>query len=209
MLRYETVESGTLALLRRLMGLEALKDFALVGGTALSLRYGHRLSVDLDLFTDGEMDARQVIAALTEAFGDSFTYRDDQQAKWAVFGFIDGIKVDFVRIPHARNADLQVVDGLRLYTDADIGPMKVEAILHRARKKDYWDIAEILRAHGFQQLMDDHRRKYPKNTILISIARAITYFDDAEEDMDPVSLKGQTWDSVKTEISELVNGHLR
>jgi hypothetical protein len=209
MLRYETVEPGTLALLRRLMGVEALKDFALVGRTALSLRYGHRLSVDLDLFTDGEMDARQVIAALTEAFGDAFTYRDDQQAKWAVFGFIDGIKVDFVRIPHARIADLQVVDGLRLYTDADIGPMKVEAILLRARKKDFWDIAEILRAVGFQQLMDDHRRKYPKSTIPISISRAITYFKDAEEDMDPVSLKGQTWDSVKTEISELVNGHLR
>jgi len=209
MLHYETVDPGTLAVLKRLMGLEALKDFALVGGTALSLRYGHRLSVDLDLFTDGEMDTPQVIAALTDEFGDAFTYRDDQQAKWAVFGFIDGIKVDLVRIPHARIADLQVVDGLRLYTDADIGPMKVEAILHRARKKDFWDIAEILRAQGFQQLMDDHRRKYPKNTILIGIARAITYFHDAEEDMDPVSLKGQTWDSVKTEISKLVNGHLK
>lgn len=209
MLHYETVDPGTLAVLKRLMGLEALQDFALVGGTALSLRYGHRRSIDLDLFTEGEMDARQVIAALTDAFGVAFSYREDQQTKWAVFGFIDGIKVDFVRIPHARITDLEVVDGIRFYTDADIGPMKMEAILHRARKKDFWDIAELLRAHGLQKLMDDHRRKYPKNTIPVSIARAITYFVDAEEDMDPVSLKGQTWESVKTEIGKLVNGHLK
>ena len=43
MLHYETVEPGTLAILKRLMGLDALKDFSLVGGTALALRYGHRL----------------------------------------------------------------------------------------------------------------------------------------------------------------------
>nr|WP_243698923.1 nucleotidyl transferase AbiEii/AbiGii toxin family protein [Flavobacterium sandaracinum] len=30
---------------------EKLKDYILVGGTALALRLGHRLSVDLDLFT--------------------------------------------------------------------------------------------------------------------------------------------------------------
>jgi hypothetical protein len=191
------------------MGLEALKDYALVGGTALALRYGHRLSIDLDLFTDGDLDTHHVIEALTGAFGNAFVYRDDQQTKWAVFGYIDGVKVDIVRIPHTRIADLHVEDGLRLYSDADIGPMKVEAILHRARKKDFWDIAEILRAHGFQQLMADHRRKYPKNTILIGIARAITYFNDAENDMDPVSLKGQTWENVKTEIGESVNVHLR
>lgn len=209
MLHYETVDPGTLAVLKRLMGLEALQDFALVGGTALSLRYGHRRSIDLDLFTDGEMDVRQVIAALTDAFGDAFTYREDQHTKWAMFGFIEGIKIDIVRFPRPRIADLEIVDGIRLYTDAVIGPMKVEAILHRAKKKDFWDIAEIMRTHGFQQLMDDHRRKYPKNTILIGIARAITYFNDAEEDMDPVSLKGQTWGSVKTERCAMVNGHLR
>lgn len=209
MLHYETVDPGTLAVLKRLMGLEALKDFSLVGGTALSLRYGHRRSIDLDLFTEGEMDARQVIAALTDAFGDAFTYREDQQTKWAVFGFIDGIKVDFVRIPHARIADLDVLDGIRLYTDTDIGPMKVEAILHRARKKDFWDIAELLRAHGYKKLLEDHRRKYPKNTIPISISRAITYFVDAEDDVDPVSLQGQTWEEVKAEISRMINGHLK
>jgi hypothetical protein len=44
-------------LLQRLMATELLKEFYLVGGTALALRYGHRVSVDLDLFTDQNFDA--------------------------------------------------------------------------------------------------------------------------------------------------------
>ena len=32
------------------MALPATQEFSLVGGTAMALRYGHRSSVDLDLF---------------------------------------------------------------------------------------------------------------------------------------------------------------
>ena len=50
MLYFETIEPDTLDLLNRLMALPELKEFILVGGTALSLRYGHRKSIDLNLF---------------------------------------------------------------------------------------------------------------------------------------------------------------
>ncbi len=208
MFHYETVAPRTLAVLKQLMAIEALTDFALVGGTALALRYGHRTSVDLDLFMDGEMDREVIIGVLTEAFGSEFTYRDDQVGKWAIFGFIGDVKIDIVRFPHQRIGNLEENDGLRLYSDEDIGPMKIEAILHRAQKKDFWDIDELLRARGLQVLMDDHRRKYPRNTIAISIPRALTYFQDAEDSPDPVSLKGQTWEAVKISIGSMVNRYL-
>lgn len=208
MLHYETVEPGTFALLKRLMGMDALKEFALVGGTALSLRYGHRISVDLDLFTDGELDADALRTALTDEFGDDFVYEQDQQARWAVFCFIQGVKVDLVRLPHARIADLVIEDGIRMYSDADIGPMKIEAILHRAQKKDFWDIEQLLRVHGLKNLMDNHQRKYPRNAILIGIPRALGYFDEAEESEDPRSLNGLSWPEVKRSISRIVNSYL-
>lgn len=50
MLQTKTVEPGTLSLLKELMELPILNNFSLVGGTALSLKYGHRISIDLDLF---------------------------------------------------------------------------------------------------------------------------------------------------------------
>jgi len=45
MLHKETVGNATLELLKKLMADERLKDFVLVGGTALSLQMGHRISI--------------------------------------------------------------------------------------------------------------------------------------------------------------------
>ena len=52
MLHTQTVTGATLGLLKRLMARPELAQFALVGGTNLSLRLGHRKSIDLDLFTN-------------------------------------------------------------------------------------------------------------------------------------------------------------
>jgi hypothetical protein len=44
MLHLETVEPGTFSILKKLMQIPDTADFHLVGGTALSLMYGHRTS---------------------------------------------------------------------------------------------------------------------------------------------------------------------
>ena len=56
MLHTKTVEPGTFSLLKELMEVPTLEHFALVGGTALALRYGHRSSIDLDLFFNERFD---------------------------------------------------------------------------------------------------------------------------------------------------------
>jgi hypothetical protein len=43
--------------LQKFQGDVLFKDFNLVGGTALSLQIGHRLSKDIDLFTAKELDS--------------------------------------------------------------------------------------------------------------------------------------------------------
>lgn len=58
MLHTETVEAGTLALIKRLSGDPVLKNFVLVGGRALSLQLGHRKSIDIDLFSPVAFDAK-------------------------------------------------------------------------------------------------------------------------------------------------------
>ena len=56
MLYKETVSSEMWELLQKLMKDEMLKDFSLVGGTALNLKIGHRISIDIDLFTTKGFD---------------------------------------------------------------------------------------------------------------------------------------------------------
>ena len=51
MLHLGAVESRTLGLLKSLHGIAELQHFYLAGETALALRFGHRLSIDLDFFT--------------------------------------------------------------------------------------------------------------------------------------------------------------
>jgi hypothetical protein len=45
--------------------------------------------------------------------------------------------------------------------------------------------------------------------LAISIPNAISYFAEADASEDPVSLKGQTWESIKRSISQTVSDYLK
>ncbi len=208
MLHTETVESGTLSLLKKLMVLPSLKPFSLVGGTALSLRYGHRSSVDLDLFLHEKFDFKTIENELKIVFGNEFNYESGHR-NVGIFCYIQKVKVDIVYFPHQPIAEIEDVDNIRMYSTADISAMKIQAILGRAKKKDFWDLYELLQHYPLQQLIDWHKQKYPSQMLAISIPNAITYFAEAEESETPVSFKNQTWEQIKKGISKTVSEYLR
>lgn len=208
MLHTETVEPGTLSLLNKLMVLPSLKEFSVVGGTALALRYGHRSSVDIDLFYHERFNHQKIIEELEATFRQRFDYKQ-QHTEFGIFCFIENIKVDIVHFPHKPIAEIEEINNIRLYSAADISAMKIQAILGRAKKKDFWDLHELLRHYPLQQLMDWHKQKYPSQMLAISIPHAVTYFADAEESETPVSFKGQTWEKIKKGISKTVSDYLR
>ena len=87
--------------------------------------------------------------------------------------------------------------------------MKIQAILGRGVKKDFWDLYELFKHHDLQWVMDRHAEKYPNQMIAVSIPHALTYFVDADESEAPVSLKGQTWEGIKRSISQTVSDYLK
>jgi predicted nucleotidyltransferase component of viral defense system len=208
MLHTKTVEPGTFSLLKELMEVPALEPFALVGGTTLALRYGHRSSVDLDLFYHDSFDKPRIVKNLEEVFKQRFLYKQEH-TQFGIFCFIDNIKVDIVHYPHLPIAPIEIEKGIRFYSSSDIAAMKIQAILGRGKKKDFWDLYELLKHFSLQQIMDWHKLKYPNQMLAISIPHAITYFVDAEESETPVSFKKQTWESVKKGISRTVSDYLK
>ena len=208
MLHIKTVEPGTFSLLNELMEIPSLKPFSLVGGTALSLRYGHRSSEDLDLFYHEKFDQSEIVKDLESAFKQRFVYKQEHTT-FGIFCFIDEIKVDIVHYPYLPIAPIEIEKGIRFYSIADIAAMKIQAILGRGKKKDFWDLYELLQHFSLQQIMDWHKQKYPNQMLAISIPHAITYFVDADESETPVSFKKQTWDGVKKAISKVVSDYLR
>lgn len=190
------------------MKVPELSAFQLVGGTALSLQYGHRLSVDLDLFSLKEFETQFIVTSLEKYFP-NFTYRNITNLI-GLFGYIGNIKVDFIKYHHYPTIETpKEIQGIRFMSTPDIIAMKVNAVLKRGAKKDLWDIAELLKYYSIKDFIDFYQQKFHSQQLLISIPQALTYFDDAEETEDPVSLKGQTWESVKAFIQKKVRDYLR
>ncbi len=137
------------------MNVPSLQPFALVGGTALSLRYGHRSSVDLDLFHHIKFEHSIVVKELESTFGQRFVYKE-QHTHFGIFCFIDDVKVDIVYYPHSPIAPYLTEQNIRFYSDNDIAAMKIQAILGRGKKKDFWDLHELFKHYSLQQIMDWH-----------------------------------------------------
>ena len=207
MLHIETVESHTFSILNQLMKMPELKKFSLVGGTALSLLYGHRISDDLDLFSNEQFDNNEIIRALEKRFAKTFENKSTNP-RFGIFCFVEEVKIDIVRYSHPLIRSEQNFDGIRMFSTEDIIAMKVQAILGRGKKKDFWDIAELLNHFSISDFIKFHKEKFSTQNLLITVPQAITYFADAEESEDPISLKKQTWESVQASIQTKVREYL-
>ena len=207
MLQLTTVEPSTFAILKDLMSIPEMEDFYLVGGTALSLMYGHRISEDLDLFSTTQFDNVEISDVLVQRFGDSLSIRTS--SRFGIFCYINDAKVDIVRYPHPLIRPTLAVEGIRMVSMEDIVAMKVQAVLGRAKKKDFWDIAELLKHFTIDDFIKFHKEKFATQNLFITVPQAISYFADADESEDPISLKNQTWESVKTEIQNKIADFLR
>ncbi len=102
----------------------------------------------------------------------------------------------------------QDTDGIRMFSSEDIVAMKVQAVLQRGRKKDFWDIAELLKHFSVEDFIRFHKEKYSTQNLMITVPQAISYFADAEDDEEPMSLKKQTWISVQQAINSKVRDYL-
>jgi hypothetical protein len=60
-------------------------------------------------------------------------------------GFIKNVKVDIVSYPHQIIRDLDLTDGLRMFSIERFIAMKFNAILGRGKKKDFWDMLSCLK----------------------------------------------------------------
>ena len=207
MLHLKTVEPRALSVLNQLMKMPELKGFSLVGGTALSLLYGHRKSIDLDMFSTRPFENANLVDVLKNKFHDKFIM-EEKPPHFGIFCFVDDVKVDLVSHPHPLIRPEQNWDGIRMFSTEDIIAMKVQAILGRGRKKDFWDVAELLSHYSIPDFTKFHKEKYATQNLFITVPQAITYFVDAEESEDPISLKKQTWNSVQEFIKSKVREYL-
>ena len=139
-MHYHTIESNTLELLRKLQKISIFKELRLVGGTGLALQYGHRKSIDIDLF--GSISAADdTIDSELSQLGRLIKMNITKNIKIYT---INDIKVDIVNYPYAWLQNAVIEDDLILAQPKDIAAMKLAAITNRGTKKDFIDLYFLL-----------------------------------------------------------------
>ena len=206
MLFLNTVKYETYELLKKLMQIPELSEFVLVGGTNLSLKFGHRISIDLDLFTDKPFDLDEVFTGIIQNLPQSIKLDQRKQTIWLN---IDGVKVDMILHQYPYLRPIEIIDKIRFMSVEDIIPMKLEAMATRGVKKDFWDINELLNHYSLSQMIEFYQAKYP-NSDVGHVLLSMTYFVDAEYQKDnPEDLKGTTWEEVKTNMRKIIEQYVK
>ena len=201
MLQKQAVKPELLELLEKLMLVDEFANFNLVGGTALALYEGHRLSVDIDMFGKSDIDTDKFTDILKEK-GETIIL--SQSPKILIFS-INGIKVDFVDYNFELLEPLTIIEGIRLVSKKDIAAMKLNAIAGRGSKKDFFDAFQLLNEFTLTEMLTFYSQKYPNGSEFM-VLKSLLYFDDAEIEPDPIMLIPATWSQVKERILLEVKG---
>jgi hypothetical protein len=170
--------------------------FYLGGGTALSLQIGHRRSVDLDFFSPTE-DIPTIRPMLENALAPFHATLAD--SAWGNLVYLaNDVRVGFYGYGYPLVASLVETGSIRLASIEDIALMKLDALLSRAARKDFYDLYFICRENPLRQLLDVAPQKYPSvRDFEAQVVKRLVFFENAEQDIDPPLLLPATWQAVK------------
>ena len=209
MLHYNTVNDLLKNSLVTIMNAPIFENFRLVGGTALSLQIGHRESIDIDLFTDvdyGTINFDEIESYLKN----TFKYVDSLDVPPA-FGkayFIgvnkqSTIKLDIFYTDSFIHPFI-VTDEIRMATIEEIIAMKVDVIQRGGRKKDFWDLHDLIDTYSISDMLNLHEQRYPYTHDRELIIQNFTVFEHADDDLTPICFKGKYWEFIKEDLEEIM-----
>jgi len=166
-------------------------NFYLAGGTALYYYLKHRYSIDLDFFTQEEIDFRE--------FTQNFSPEEIKTiSKNTIHAKVKEVNVSFFFYPYPLLEPFSHLDLLKLASLEDILCMKVNAIILRGSKKDFIDVYFIMK--NLKIKSDEAIKLFVKKFGLydeLVIRKAITYFKDAEREPEIPVFKKIKWDTIK------------
>lgn len=137
-----------------LQSIKSLQTFALAGGTSLAMRFNHRISVDIDLFTNeiiGIKGFQTVSNEITNTYGEAVfgieilnTESGDQFCFLRSFikSGEDIIKVELLQNMQ-RLYPPENLDNIRILSVCDIALYKLVSAANRKAKKDIYDLNRI------------------------------------------------------------------
>ncbi len=191
----KTLLPDTLRAIQLISGFPEIKQAYLAGGTALALQIGHRISQDLDFFTQEEFNETQLstkLATLREFVQDGTT-------KWTVWGKVGETKLSIFYYKYPLLGKTVQFEEIQLASLADIAAMKIHAIEDRGTKRDFVDTYFLAKKYTLDEMLGFYQKKYGiLEDHLYAILRSLDYFEDAEKESDMPKMKTSVnWEEVK------------
>ncbi len=120
------------------------KEFYMVGGTAIALHIGHRLSIDFDLFKSGSVNPKKIIDTFKKNKETIIvTLNRDGQLNLVC----RNVKFTFFNFEYEIPHPIEIEKKIQIPTLLDLAAMKAFALSRRSKWKDYVDLYFILKIH--------------------------------------------------------------
>lgn len=178
-------------------------NWYLAGGTALTLQFDHRTSVDLDFFTTHkDFDAGFISMALLP-----YKWIITRTDKGTLYGELGGTKISFIAYPYfVPKQPFITYGGIDILDAKDIAVMKIIAISQRGKKRDFFDLYwYITQRDSLLNIIERIATQYPNlEHNYHHIIKSLMFFEEAEEDPDPQIFFAATWEQVKQHFLDIV-----
>ncbi|HED38189.1 MAG TPA: hypothetical protein ENI76_08090 [Ignavibacteria bacterium] len=162
-----------------------IKSFVLVGGTALSLQIGHRLSEDLDFVYDGEtLPVSNIKRNISKLFPRHKLIRQDNG--YQLDFVIENTKLTFfstgaVTVPfHVKDYSFPL-ENIQIATVEAIGVLKFGALSQRNTLRDYYDLYCITKDHILLLDLITKTKQLLSNISPITFTETLIYTKDIPE----------------------------
>jgi hypothetical protein len=171
--------------------------FYLAGGTALALRLGHRRSVDLDFFSETDEVAartrREIIQGLIP-----LGVKVIEDVDGNLLTIVSGIHVGFFSYGYRLLEPTESVCSIALAGLIDIGLMKLDALVGRGSRKDFYDVYALAQQIPLQHLLARAESKYPyARDFALMAVESMVLFENADRDLQPDLLIETPWAEVR------------
>jgi hypothetical protein len=162
--------------------LEHFPEFYLVGGTALALQIGHRVSVDFDLFSAKEIP-KDLLSKVKRIFKD-FEIKTIINNSEQLTVKINGVKIDFVEYRFPLKTKLLEYQNVKIVSILEIAVMKAYALNYRGTLKDYVDLYFILKdKHAtLEDIKKNAEKKYRDEFNFRLFLEQLVYSKDIKEE---------------------------
>lgn len=197
-MHWDIFDKARFELLKRITEVVSIKNYYMIGGTALSLQLGLRESYDFDFCVQDEFNNEQLLKELKTIGEIEVT----QNQKGTCDVLLNGVQVSFFYYPNNIINDFSITDdipNLKMASILDIAVMKIVAIGGRGEKKDFFDLYNIIKKCNINvnELASGLIKKCGSNVNYVNVIMGLSYFEDAEDEILSKTFIEYDWEKIK------------